>query len=362
MKSFLRNNNLNLTRLILSSMVILGHSYALAPSDGGKDIILQLTGFTYSGALAVKMFFFISGLLVCNSIISNPNPVSYIISRFFRIIPALLVMLLITCFLVGPIVTSFSFFDYLLNNQVLTYLSVNLNLFSPAYYNLPGVFANNFYQNSVNGSLWTLSYEVEMYTYLLAFSMLGLLKYRRFASAIFIFIIALPTLNLPWYHEIYSSNPEIYYLPMSFSFGCMFALWREEIQINIKFFIGLLLMTTLMKQYTIYTTLFYFCCFYFSLLISDSRNIKIPALKLDISYGVYIYGFLVQQLINHIFPDEGFLFNTIVSLSICYPIAYLSYIYIEKPSIDFGRRIKNSPSDFVNNTRYYLLSFPRTKK
>jgi len=58
--SYILNNNLNWIRLILASMVIVGHSYAVAPTDGAQDVIKQLVGFTYSGALAVKIFFLLA--------------------------------------------------------------------------------------------------------------------------------------------------------------------------------------------------------------------------------------------------------------------------------------------------------------
>jgi peptidoglycan/LPS O-acetylase OafA/YrhL len=51
----------------------------------------------------------------------------------------------------------------------------------------------------------------------------------------------------------------------------------------------------------------------------------------DISYGVYIYGFLVQQtLLNYLSLDPFLL--TILSLSVTYVLSYLSWHYIEKMS------------------------------
>lgn len=342
MNNYLKQNHLNLIRLILASMVIVGHSYALAPTGGAKDMIYQLTGSIHSGPLAVKIFFFISGLLVCNSIIKNPNPIKYLLSRFFRIIPALFFMLIITCFFIGPIVSTLSLNDYFSNDEVFTYFKKNINLFSPEYYYLPGVFHDNHYPKAVNGSIWTLRYEVEMYAYLLAISMLGLLKNKKVATFIFLCISLLPILKPEWYIELYTSNPSLYHLPMCFALGCIFAIWKDDISINLNFLLGVLILTYLVQKTAIYIPMLYFTCFYFVLYVSDSNRFKMPALNIDISYGVYIYGFLVQQVVNYLFPHEKFLFNAIVSLLICYPIAFLSYTLIERPSINIGAMLSSA--------------------
>ncbi len=65
------NNNLDLFRLIAAYLVIIGHAYALAPQAGQQDPILRLLGFDYSGSMAVKLFFFLSGLVVVNSLLDK---------------------------------------------------------------------------------------------------------------------------------------------------------------------------------------------------------------------------------------------------------------------------------------------------
>ena len=88
-------NNFDIFRLIAACMVIIGHAYAIAPQPPLQDGILSVLGFDYSGSLAVKFFFFLSGLLVTNSIIAKPDPFHFFIKRAFRIYPGLLVCLLI---------------------------------------------------------------------------------------------------------------------------------------------------------------------------------------------------------------------------------------------------------------------------
>ena len=74
-------NNFDVLRLIAAIGVIIGHAYAIAPDPNLQDGILSIIGFDYSGSLAVKFFFFLSGLLVTNSILRNSNPFLFILKR-----------------------------------------------------------------------------------------------------------------------------------------------------------------------------------------------------------------------------------------------------------------------------------------
>src|SRR6187551_1901956 len=88
------NNNLDLIRILLASTVILGHTIAInGQTSYWIDPINYFFPITYSGALAVKIFFFISGLVVTNSFLNKNSLTYFIISRIFRIMPALLFLL-----------------------------------------------------------------------------------------------------------------------------------------------------------------------------------------------------------------------------------------------------------------------------
>ena len=61
------NNNLDVVRLLFALMVIYGHSFVLTPGPGqGNDLFFQYTGY-YAGDLAIKGFFFISGVLLVSA-------------------------------------------------------------------------------------------------------------------------------------------------------------------------------------------------------------------------------------------------------------------------------------------------------
>lgn len=77
------NNNLDVFRLVAACMVIYGHAYAVVPQAGYVDVVARLLGHDYSGSLAVKIFFFLSGLVVTNSLLHKRDVLHFAIARFF---------------------------------------------------------------------------------------------------------------------------------------------------------------------------------------------------------------------------------------------------------------------------------------
>ena len=127
------NNNLDVFRLVAACMVIYGHAYAVAPQAGRVDAVARLLGHDYSGSLAVKIFFFLSGLVVTNSLLQKRNVVHFAIARFFRIWPALIFVTVVSALLLGPFVTALSLARYFSQGQLSDYRLLDTN------YSLPGL-------------------------------------------------------------------------------------------------------------------------------------------------------------------------------------------------------------------------------
>ena len=83
-------NNFNFLRLFAALMVIYGHTSAVT-GNGPQDIFLQYIGFKFIGGIAVDVFFLISGFLITASAIHSKSLKYYIVSRIFRIYPALII-------------------------------------------------------------------------------------------------------------------------------------------------------------------------------------------------------------------------------------------------------------------------------
>ena len=116
------NNNFDLVRLIAALAVIFGHSFYLFPTNGYKEPISIILKNDYSGSLAVYVFFFLSGIFITSSFDKSNSPVKFVIARAFRIWPALIVCILLTVFVIGPIFTNQSLANYFSAHQTWRYL------------------------------------------------------------------------------------------------------------------------------------------------------------------------------------------------------------------------------------------------
>ncbi|WP_083704373.1 acyltransferase family protein [Serratia oryzae] len=343
------NNNLDIFRLIAALMVIYGHAYAISPQEGKEDVLLHIIGFDYSGSLAVKIFFFLSGLVVTNSLMANQNVVKFFISRLFRIWPALIVTVVFSSLVLGPLLTELSFLDYLSSREVYSY--IYKNIFMDIQYSLPGVFVDNK-RDAVNGSLWTIPYEVSAYLILVAAFMLGVLKRKIFASILFLIIVAEPLFgNKILFTWISADNREISMLAPCFAFGAILAIWKDEIFIDRYSFLGVWILF-----YFFRTSEFSFYFFYFSIFISMLYISTTPffiRLKppFDISYGVYLWAWPIQQVIARSFDYKGVLFNQLSSSILAIIMGLISWYVIEKKCIKAGVNFSVWLSDRWSNLR-----------
>jgi peptidoglycan/LPS O-acetylase OafA/YrhL len=337
-------NNFDIFRLAAALAVIVGHAYAIAPQPPLQDGVLGILHFDYSGSLAVKFFFFLSGLLVTNSIISRPNPFHFLTKRAFRIFPGLLVCLLISVFIIGPLFTKLTLSEYFTNSDTWRYLYKNIFLMDMIW-RLPGVFTESPY--GLNGSLWTLPHEVLCYIYLAVFFGLALLQ-NKIVSNIFFISVIIAAFVLPQFlpHFFYQ-NPEARLLPGCFAMGALIANNKSIILVNLQGAALLWVLMFLLKSSAAYQFLFY-VAFFYSILYISSLPFVVQKLKLpfDASYGVYIYGFMIQQCIHALFPGLGVHGNQIVSAGIAVGMGILSWYFVEKRFIELGHKIFNKNLSF----------------
>ena len=330
-------NNLDLFRIIAACMVIVGHSYILLPQAGATDIIQRWTHFTYSGALAVKIFFFISGLVVTNSLLQKKDIVDFFISRTFRIFPALIFLLLVSALLIAPFMSSFTFHQYF--DSPATYNYIKENFVLKTNYNLPRVFESNPYPGAVNGALWTLPNEVGCYLFICVVFLLGIFPHKKIANFIFLAIIIDSILPQRVLLYFLGDWPELFYLPASFSVGALLALNAERIEVNVKHFLALAILTYLLWNTRYAEILFCLSAFSLVLYISSLESFIKFKPKNDLSYGIYLWGFFVQQCVFCLAISKNVYINMLVSLLISIVLGALSWFLIEKRCIRIGKNI-----------------------
>ena len=324
-----KKNNFDLIRFIAAVAVIFSHSF---PLNGAIEPTTKFFRNSYGG-LAVSIFIFLSGFLVMYSWSKSEDFSVFIKARILRIFPALIFVVFISAFVLGPIITTLSVKEYFRHPQTYQYLRL-ITLYDVRYA-LPGVFANNAYKNAVNGSLWTLEYEFSFYIILGILGSLKLLKKKYMSVFLFSIVFVLATLNAFPGKNIYTIY-SFYFLNLSayFCMGMIYYDFRKYIPLN-KSLAGICMFMLILSSFFggLNDTLFIIFGSYLIIFIGLYPNIKLPQISKagDFSYGIYIYAFPVQQTIIYIFGGK---MNPTLNFLISFPLtllcAILSWHFIEK--------------------------------
>ncbi len=331
-----RRNNFTLIRIIFAWSVLYGHSFAVQKTPGIHDSLNSIfQGSVWIGALAVNGFFAISGYLVVASFVKR-GVIDYTISRVLRIFPALIICVFVSVFILGPLFSSLSLSEYFSNELTYKYLS-NALVYFKAKWHLPGVFEDNSF-TAINGSLWTLTVEFRCYIILAILGVFGLLKDRTIANLLLFslllfgvfFFMDIPMLgiNEKW------ARPALYFL-----IGVCFYVNRDKVLLDrrLALFALILAYSSFGKDWFTYVfpLAFVYLIFYTAY---ATKYINTDGKFGDISYGVYIYAWPVQQAIASLFPDFTPYMNTILASIIVIPTAYFSWHYIEKSMLSLKPR------------------------
>jgi peptidoglycan/LPS O-acetylase OafA/YrhL len=342
-----RDNNYNLIRVLAASAVLFSHSYAIATGDSAVEPPRALIGMSF-GDLAVDIFFFASGLLVTGSLVNRPSIPAFILARVRRIYPGLLVAITLTVLVVGPMFTTLSVSAYFLNRETILYWLRNVTLVTNVSHDLPGVFESNPFHYSVNGSLWTLPYEISMYAGLAILAAVLGRQSPRFLHRLLTVaaVITLGTLLLHFIGTLNLRPSGLLRVTAFFWTGVCFFLLRERIEVNGKF--GLVLLAVLavcaldrrafLIAYSLALPYLIVCAAYLPGGILRRYN-RIG----DYSYGIYIYGSLVQQCLVAAEPGISIAGLFVQSASITVMLAIVSWHLIESPMLHAGKAVARRP-------------------
>ena len=168
-------NNFDALRLGAALAVLASHSVPLSYGNNEWEPVWRASQHQATlGHLSVAVFFVISGYLITASYARRPDPVRFVGARVLRLLPGLAVMLALVTVVAGLLLTTLPLADYFASPATLRFFVGNLSVFAFTA-NLPGVFGSNPFPSAVNGSLWTLAYEVECYAAVLLLGVAGCL-------------------------------------------------------------------------------------------------------------------------------------------------------------------------------------------
>lgn len=334
-----RDNNFNLLRVTLATLVVLSHSYGLTGGWGTIEPLENILGFRL-GTLSVFGFFAISGFLITRSFDRSRTISEWIAARIARIYPALTIVIIIMAFVLGSYFTKLSTSEYLRNPGVYKYLVTHFFMLDPGG-KLPGVFENLPIAGYVNGPLWTIMYELICYFGLLVFGVLGLLKFRWIVAM----LIALFMLLLAISYYVGLANIDggqipqrLVVLACPFAIGAGFYVWRDYLPLSWLVLLGLGVLTYVLKiispdvlyRVALIATLSYMMMVLAYLPAGLVR--KYNALG-DYSYGIYIIAWPIQQIFIYYIGDHTPIANFAMSISVAFVFAVLSWHFIERPSL-----------------------------
>lgn len=323
-----RENNFNLLRIVAATAVLISHAWPIALGKNTLEPLQSALGIKL-GTAAVYVFFAISGFFITKSFDKGHDRKRFVLARVLRLYPGLLTALILTVLFCWSALPHGSAADYW--GAAIGYVLRNLSLYFTTY-GLPGVFDDLPYPQAINGSLWTLFYEVACYAGVFLLGTVGMLRrpvlIAGAVAALFVLSVFREDLGLP------GRVTTLIELGLPFALGAAAYLWRERIPLNALLGAVLIIIAITSLDTRVFSAVFVLALSYWSLALGFFR---IPALLAynrlgDYSYGMYIYAFPVQQIIAQMGVREP-MTNIAFALPLTFICAVLSWHLVERPSL-----------------------------
>lgn len=334
-----RSNNLDFIRFLAAIFVILCHSYPISMGEGHTDLLGTISnGQIHFGNLAVCVFFVYGGFLIAGSAQRLQKTGAYFKARALRIFPCLIVVTFALAFLAGPCLTTLSAGEYFKQRGTYQYL---LNSIMVLTHDLPGVFEGNIYGQTVNGPLWTLPIEFLCYIMCFIAYKLGFLRDRQMKWSIPLFAAGYLAVKLALGGNALLASA---LRPIGmFYAGMLYYVYRDKIRLRwqaaLLAFAALAVFTYLgVLDSTIFVFLPYLL---FYLGYGTKHKLSNFAKHGEVSYGVYLCGWPIQQFICMQFGGEMASWaNFLLTLPFAVLCGYLLNKLVEKPIAFLGKRTK----------------------
>jgi peptidoglycan/LPS O-acetylase OafA/YrhL len=316
-------------------------SHAWPVGGYGKD---PKIGDMSVGTWAVAGFFVISGYLIASSR-SHSSIMPFLWRRFLRIFPGLWVCLLFTVAVFVPIAEAREGHEMFVPISDRVSYVVSNGLLVPDHFSVDGTLATVPFAHTWNGSLWTLLYEVGCY--LLIAALLSIVLVRRLPSLIagafalcsILAIVDQKVRPLPS-HRLGT----LVGLATFFLAGSVLYLYGRRIPHHWTLgvaAIGTLIGLAYAHEASVAAAIpLAYTCMWLGIVLPFQRIGRVN----DISYGVYIYAFPVQQILAVYLASKvgigGFI---ALSIALTVPFAAASWFIVDHPALQF-KRLRRRPA------------------
>ena len=335
-------------RLALALAILYSHSFLATGSKAGlaNAVVNTVTGTDSSSyvhpevvrLLLVPMFFAVSGFLVTGSAFRTQTVAKFMTFRILRIVPALVTEVTLSALLLGPIFTTDRLRDYFTDVKFFAYFG---NIIGRVRFELPGVFWTNPYPGIVNVNLWTL--QPEFYCYLATAILLAtsLLVHRTIFTVLFAAVsVVLIGLNFAYGFGEPTANYPAAIVVYYFFCGSFLFHWRHLIPCNLGIFVLAVIGSALAIRRPDTILLSPLLITYIIIYLGMVEFPRVPILQNgDYSYGIYLYGFPIQQALVAALPalrGHGWEMLPLSVILTC-ACAMVSWHFIEKPALRLKR-------------------------
>jgi peptidoglycan/LPS O-acetylase OafA/YrhL len=326
-------NNFDVLRVVLAALVLFSHSFPLVVGTNGAEPFFRLSsGQITGGELAVDFFFVISGYLITRSWLASRSTDDYLRKRIRRIYPGylacLVVSVAITAVCAGSRAPEYTSAALLYQKDALL---EGVLLLKYGLLDNQAAFAANPWPHASNGSLWTLQPELYCYLLVAGLGVTGALR-RRPVTILWATLFAGYSLQVLHTGNVQNS---FWRLTLYFGAGALFFLHRDRVRFGRPSLVAiaaaaivagcavpplLLLVLPAAGSYLLLSFAF-----------SASIRVHGFAKRGDISYGLYLYAFIVQQAMVYAVGIRSPLVLFASALPVTCVFAWLSWRYVEHP-------------------------------
>lgn len=343
-----RNNSLNAWRLTFAAMVILQHSWPLTGRTVGGPFAQLFTEVWVDG------FFVISGFLITSSWMHNPRLRDYLAARLLRIFPGLWMCVLVVAFVVAPLSVLLQSGTPLRLSSQLSW-AVNNGLLNVFHAAIDGTPKSVPWPGVWDGPLWTLIFELICYIAVATLGVVGLL--RKHWTIPTIFVLTLIGAALCGYPvENAQTIPQmVTRFALVFCAGAMIYQYSGKIPARwslVALCAGLVVIAGFLPNYRVYAAI----PLAYAVIVAGAL-LKRPRLRNDISYGIYIYGWPMQQLLavaglTWLPPGVFFALATVATI----PLAAASWFLVEKHAMRLKHRVQHHDERSTSSGPHQLPS------
>lgn len=343
-----RAPNFDAIRLLAASLVVFSHAFIVSTGKHEREFLPTAAGGPGVGEIAVFIFFATSGFLVTRSWIAQPDASRFLLKRGLRIFPALAFAVLTLAFVIGPLVTEIPLTDYFGAAETWRFL---LNIvFCSQYGTLPGVFEAAPFAGRVDQSMWTLGFEAVCYALIAGLGAARLLG----ANALLGLALACFVVNaLPGLRDFGPAGDALFKATMltpHFLIGAAAALSADRLVLSARFAAIAIAALIFSFLFGAFLQVFAVAGTYLVLFVAFAPLGPLAQAGRwgDFSYGVFLWGWPIQQMIEIARPETGPVGNFMLAMPVAFLAAGVSWRFVEKPALALkprGAAPKRPPPD-----------------